>query len=64
MTTALNLLDRGGSVILIEKENHLGGNSAMASSGINGLKEGASTGDSNLLFLKDTLKSKNPNEKL
>lgn len=37
MATALNLLDRGGSVILLEKENHMGGNSALASSGMNAI---------------------------
>ena len=35
MVAALNILDRGGKVILIEKEPVLGGNSKKASSGIN-----------------------------
>ena len=35
MVTALTVLDRGGKVILIEKEPLLGGNSKKASSGIN-----------------------------
>lgn len=38
MSTALKLLDRGGKVLLVEKNDHLGGNSALASSGINGLR--------------------------
>lgn len=37
LTTALSILDRGGSVILIDKEGGPGGNSAKASSGINGI---------------------------
>ena len=36
MTAALRILDRGGRVTLVEKERRLGGNSAKASSGING----------------------------
>jgi flavocytochrome c len=35
MAAALTILDRGGSVILLEKEPWLGGNSKKASSGIN-----------------------------
>lgn len=63
MAAALNLLDRGGSVFLIEKENHMGGNSALASSGMNAINT-ESGEDSYQLFLKDTLKSKNPNLKI
>ena len=36
MTAALTILERGGRVILVEKERRLGGNSGKASSGING----------------------------
>ena len=36
MSCALRLLDRGARVVLIDKEKGLGGNSAKASSGING----------------------------
>jgi len=35
MAATLNILDRGGKVILLEKEHLLGGNSGKASSGIN-----------------------------
>ena len=35
LATALNLLDRGGYVTIVEKEHMLGGNSNKASSGIN-----------------------------
>ncbi len=35
LAAALNILDRGGRVVLIEKEHRLGGNSNKASSGIN-----------------------------
>lgn len=62
MSAALNLLDRGGSVFLLEKENHMGGNSAYASSGMNAINT-ESNEDSYELFLKDTLKSKNPDRK-
>ena len=36
MTAALRLLDRGAHIALLDKEKVLGGNSAKASSGING----------------------------
>jgi len=36
MTAALRLLDRGAHVVLLDKERIVGGNSAKASSGING----------------------------
>lgn len=63
MSTALKILDRGGKVLLVEKNDHLGGNSALASSGINGLRWDESSNkflnnDTNKLFLHDTLKSK------
>ena len=35
MTVALQIADRGGSVLMLEKESYLGGNSNKASSGIN-----------------------------
>ena len=35
LSATLNILDRGGSVVVIEKEHRLGGNSNKASSGIN-----------------------------
>lgn len=35
LTATLKILDRGGSVVLVEKEHRIGGNSAKASSGIN-----------------------------
>ena len=37
LTAALTVLDRGGRVVLIEKESFIGGNSQWASSGINGV---------------------------
>ena len=36
LTAALWILDRGGKVVIVEKEPSLGGNSNKASSGING----------------------------
>lgn len=35
MVVAITVLDRGGTVVMLEKQPHLGGNSAKASSGIN-----------------------------
>jgi succinate dehydrogenase/fumarate reductase flavoprotein subunit len=35
LTAALNILDRGGKVVILEKEAKPGGNSIKASSGIN-----------------------------
>lgn len=35
LTVALHILDRGGSVVILEKEPKMGGNSVKASSGIN-----------------------------
>lgn len=37
LTTALSLLDKGATVAILEKERFFGGNSAWASSGINGI---------------------------
>jgi len=39
LTTALTLLDRGARIAIVDKEPFLGGNSAKASSGINGIDE-------------------------
>lgn len=39
MVAALSLLDRGGTVTMVEKQNFLGGNSGKASSGINAALE-------------------------
>jgi flavocytochrome c len=36
LAASLNILDRGGTVVIVEKEHLLGGNSNKASSGING----------------------------
>lgn len=52
MVATVTLLDRGGSVIMIEKQPYLGGNSAKASSGINAALE--TSVDS---LMKDTRKS-------
>jgi flavocytochrome c len=37
LSAALTILDRGGVVVLLEKEGYVGGNSQWASSGINGV---------------------------
>ncbi|KAL7663045.1 Cytochrome b5 heme-binding domain-containing protein [[Candida] zeylanoides] len=60
LTAALKLLSRGVSVTLVEKTARLGGNSAKASSGINGVPtrfQDASRHDSVGLFVSDTLRS-------
>lgn len=57
LTTALTVVNRGGRVVLIEKEHTLGGNSKKASSGINaccGIHSSDSAEDSLDLFTKDT----------
>jgi len=61
LAAALNILDRGGSVVMIEKEHLLGGNSNKASSGINACcpKEDNTT-DQLELFREDTLRSAGP----
>lgn len=65
-TAALHILDRGGKVILVEKEPILGGNSNKASSGINGCCNGngnitaaydPATNDTVQLFFQDTFRS-------
>lgn len=57
LVSALTILDRGGSVVVLEKEAQLGGNSKKASSGINGLSKYAPPGDSLDLFEHDTYQS-------
>ena len=56
MAAALNILDRGGRVVMIEKEHLLGGNSNKASSGINAYSN-ATVGDSLDIFKNDTIRS-------
>ena len=58
MTVTLSILDRGGSVVLVDKEAVAGGNSAKASSGINGLDEssGPKYNDSTAQFKADILR--------
>jgi flavocytochrome c len=59
MATTLNMLDRGGRVVIIDKEHVLGGNSGKASSGINACCPPNSTNqkDSMDLFWNDTFRS-------
>uniref|UniRef100_A0A7R9WDF6 Cytochrome b5 heme-binding domain-containing protein n=1 Tax=Pseudictyota dubia TaxID=2749911 RepID=A0A7R9WDF6_9STRA len=60
LAAALNILDRGGRVVIVEKEHRLGGNSNKASSGINGCcppEEGIDTHDTQEIFRNDTIKS-------
>lgn len=58
LTATLNILDRGGRVVLIEKEHRMGGNSNKASSGINACCPQNSTyGDDLDTFRKDTTRS-------
>jgi len=64
LSTTLEILDRGGRVLLLEKEGSLGGNSVKASSGINGCCSLSSTQasftnatDSLVSFEQDTAKS-------
>ena len=59
LAAALSVLDRGGTVALVEKMGFMGGNSAKASSGLNGLDEirAKETSDSEDRFLNDMLKS-------
>lgn len=68
LTTALTVLDRGGTVLILEKEAILGGNSNKASSGINAccLKNESvnNKNDDTLdLFKNDTLRSAGNSEK-
>lgn len=58
LTASLELLGRGLSVALVEKTDKLGGNSAKASSGINGVPTRfQEPGDSVSKFVRDTIKS-------
>lgn len=59
LAAALNILDRGGRVVVVEKEHRMGGNSNKASSGINGCcpNETIVTHDSVDTFRNDTIKS-------
>ena len=58
LSAALNILDRGGKVVIIEKEHLLGGNSNKASSGINACCPNNETyGDYLESFKEDTIKS-------
>eukprot|EP00591_Stephanopyxis_turris_P004924 CAMPEP_0195510808 /NCGR_PEP_ID=MMETSP0794_2-20130614/3344_1 /TAXON_ID=515487 /ORGANISM="Stephanopyxis turris, Strain CCMP 815" /LENGTH=1256 /DNA_ID=CAMNT_0040638299 /DNA_START=317 /DNA_END=4087 /DNA_ORIENTATION=+ len=58
LAATLHLLDRGGRVVVIEKEHRLGGNSAKASSGINGCCMHNDTyGDYLESFISDTTRS-------
>jgi hypothetical protein len=58
LTAALNILDRGGKVVIMEKEHLLGGNSNKASSGINAFSpHSEENGDHLESFKNDTIKS-------
>lgn len=65
LTTALHILDRGGKVVLLEKEPKVGGNSMKASSGINAcVREGGEEEVSQKetdLFVQDTIQSAGQN---
>ena len=50
------MLDRGGTVVVLEKQGHRGGNSAWASSGVNAVDaSNTKGGDSVAAFTVDTL---------
>jgi len=57
LSATLNILDRGGKVIVIEKEHRLGGNSNKASSGINACCPTNGTDDFVEAFRNDTIRS-------
>jgi hypothetical protein len=57
LSATLNILDRGGKVLLIEKEHRLGGNSNKASSGINACCPTNGTDDAVESFMSDTTRS-------
>ena len=62
LTAALTLSDRGGRVILIDKNKYTGGNSAYASSGINAIDPAdPAPGDSFEAYYNDTAQSSGPN---
>lgn len=61
LAATLEVLDRNGRVVLVDKERNLGGNSARASSGINGCcPHGDTYGDSFANFAEDTVRSAGP----
>lgn len=61
LSAALNILDRGGTVVILEKEHLLGGNSNKASSGINAyVSPDEADYDSLELFRNDTTRSAGP----
>ena len=57
LAASLRILDRGGRVVIIEKEHLLGGNSNKASSGINAYNYNNTFDDSLESFVADTTKS-------
>jgi flavocytochrome c len=57
MAAALNILDRGGRIVIVEKEHLLGGNSNKASSGINACCPDGNSTDSIEIFMNDTVRS-------
>lgn len=58
LAASLNILDRGGTVVIVEKEHLLGGNSNKASSGINGCcPQNDTYNDSVESFRNDTVRS-------
>lgn len=68
LTATLNILDRGGKVVLLEKEAKPGGNSIKASSGINACVRGDDAVDQPSVpdqevesFVKDTIQSAGDN---
>lgn len=60
LTASLSVLERGGKVVLVEREAFFGGNSAWASSGINAAVSNAETGDTLEAFQDDVRKSGGP----
>ena len=64
LTAALTIVDRGGKVVIVEKQAFMGGNSAYASSGINAAKDNSGAfddEDSADKFAQDTFKSSGVN---
>jgi len=58
LAASLNILDRGGTVVILEKEHLVGGNSNKASSGINGYcPHNETCNDSLEIFRNDTIRS-------
>jgi len=61
LAASLNILDRGGTVVIVEKEHLVGGNSNKASSGINGYcPHNETCHDSVEIFRNDTIRSAGP----